>query len=221
MPYDNETGLFYQSQGTKIDGTPDGDTVKEGFVQRTAPSVQDVYADMNLLRKIGAIGMPDGVSIVANENDMLSVKTYDINGADDMPLSVGGAKTELAKKANDDLSNVKTVSEDFMTALSGKGLRTITEKWIASDKNSWYIKYSDGWIEQGGYLLIPPLRQGGKVTLPTPFTTLGYFLNLIASTTLSSYASCGYQIKTKTSFNVYFIDITDPADAITWHAYGF
>ena len=110
MPYDNETGLFYQSQGTKIDGTPDGDTVKEGFVQRTAPSVQDVYADMNLLRKIGAIGMPDGVSIVANSNDMLSVKTYDITGADDMPSSVKSVKKGLESKADKDLTNVTEVS---------------------------------------------------------------------------------------------------------------
>ena len=218
MPYDNETGLFYQSQGTKIDGTPDGDTVKEGFIERTAPSVQDVYADMNLLRKIGAIGMPDGVSIVANENDMLSVKAYDITGADNMPFSVGGAKTGLAKV---DLSNVKTVSEGFMTALSGKGLRTITTKWIASDKNSYYIKYSDGWIEQGGYLPIPPLGVNQTVAFPTPFATMSFFIDMRTNNTQADGVHYS-QIKRITKINMTVYGYSQySATGVSWHAYGF
>ena len=164
MPYDNETGLFYQSQGTKIDGTPDGDTVKEGFVQRTAPSVQDVYADMNLLRKIGSIGMPDGVSIVANENDMLSVKAYDMTGANNMPFSVGGAKTGLAKI---DLSNVSnTVFNNKVTA-SGKA--TIIKTWANADKSGWYRKWSDGFIEQKG-CIYNNANVGTTINFHIPFT---------------------------------------------------
>lgn len=40
----------------------------------------------------------------------------------------------------------------------------IVETWIAEDGNSWYRKYSDGWIEQGGY----SVKAGASTTLTFP-----------------------------------------------------
>ena len=99
---------------------------------------------MNLLRKIGAIGMPDGVSIVANENDMLSVKAYGEEGADNMPSSVLFVKG----KADKDLNNA-IPSASFKSEVSGWGMPSNEVINIISQFNTEkaiYIAPANGWL---------------------------------------------------------------------------
>ena len=38
------------------------------------------------------------------------------------------------------------------TSISQEVAKTVIETWRSEDGTSWYRKWSDGWIEQGGYL---------------------------------------------------------------------
>ena len=57
MPYNSETETFYQAPATVVDSTPDGDTMQEGFDDRLTPALAGVYADFNLLKADGMIGV--------------------------------------------------------------------------------------------------------------------------------------------------------------------
>jgi hypothetical protein len=46
----------------------------------------------------------------------------------------------------------------------------LIETYISDDGNSWYRKYSDGWIEQGGKAL-----SGNTYVFPIPFTSVPTF----------------------------------------------
>jgi hypothetical protein len=48
----------------------------------------------------------------------------------------------------------------------------ILEFWESADGKSWYRRYSDGWLEQGGSLS----TTGVTVTLPAPFANADYTL---------------------------------------------
>ena len=53
---------------------------------------------------------------------------------------------------------------------SGGGLSVVAESYSA---NSWYRKYSDGWIEQGGRVSIPE-SSSTNVTFLVPFKNTNY-----------------------------------------------
>lgn len=53
-----------------------------------------------------------------------------------------------------------------------KPARYVTEKW--SSGTSWYTKYSDGWVEQGGWVDITSCNQNGTVTFPVAFVDTNY-----------------------------------------------
>lgn len=69
------------------------------------------------------------------------------------------------------------------------GTAYITETWI--NGTSWYRKYSDGFIEQGG--ITTYLKTGFQnVTLPTAFSSTNYIVNVTSIANLPSTAWDGY-----------------------------
>jgi hypothetical protein len=78
----------------------------------------------------------------------------------------------------------------------------VSEVWEAPDGTSWYRRYSDGWLEQGGTLS----ATGVTVTLPAPFANADYTL-VTGFTGLDSSDSTNAQhtqagMKTTTSFYI-------------------
>lgn len=64
---------------------------------------------------------------------------------------------------------------DGSLLLDGKKLVYVTDTNISSDHNWWYRKYSDGWIEQGGYSALGgPYNSPAILTFPTAFTSPRY-----------------------------------------------
>lgn len=69
-------------------------------------------------------------------------------------------------------SNFESAKNDFLTSSTAH----IVETWDASDGSSWYRKYSDGWVEQGGQLASKSWNWGTTwvVTLPVVLSKLAY-----------------------------------------------
>ena len=95
----------------------------------------------------------------------------------------------------------------------------IVETWRSDDGSSWYRKYSDGWIEQGG--VTPNVNADFyTVTLNTPFTTANYHVNFITTGTGKdgSFGHCVSE-RTNTTFTMY--DHLMNNVPVLWYACGY
>ena len=75
-----------------------------------------------------------------------------------------------------DIQNVMSAVNAVQAKVDNKleaGTVHITETWKSTDGNSWYRKWSDGWIEQGGYQ--PNIGEGKHFfTFPKAFRDMNY-----------------------------------------------
>ena len=101
----------------------------------------------------------------------------------------------------------------------------IVETWKSDDGLSWYRKYSDGWIEQGGTLLWSAIRAPGEklITLNTPFTTDTYSVNLETLQSAGGTFGTSTWGRTTTQFYgfTYGHSSDDKSQGMMWHAYGY
>lgn len=102
MPYNSETETFYQAPATVVDSTPDGDTVQEGFDDRLTPAISGIYADINLLKADGMIGVgipatttARGIGRVAESTDLVDGATINNGPA----FLAAGVHTSVAAAA--------------------------------------------------------------------------------------------------------------------------
>lgn len=101
----------------------------------------------------------------------------------------------------------------------------IVESWVSNDGLSWYRKYNDGWIEQGGDLQGTTKNESRTVTLPTAFSNTNYTLIVSLEGTGSTSNDAGSAVivrddKTTTAFNVKSTDDTSNYLG-TWYACGY
>lgn len=101
----------------------------------------------------------------------------------------------------------------------------IVETWKSDDGLSWYRKYSDGWIEQGGTLLWSAIRAPGAklITLNTPFATDTYSVNLETLQSAGGTFGTSTWGRTTTQFYgfTYGHGSDDKSQGMMWHAYGY
>lgn len=86
--------------------------------------------------------------------------------------------------------------------------------------NAWYRKWSDGWIEQGGYATTPPGGGVFTVNLNKAFSTTNYQIiaNAVSDGSLSTYYPYSqFAGKTTSSFKAAFY----PNNTFYWYAYGY
>ena len=102
----------------------------------------------------------------------------------------------------------------------------ITETWKSTDGGSWYRKWSDGWIEQGGKIPNGDAWTRSIITLNTPFTTTSYTLvvggYVTNDSSESGQESNDYFLgkKSTTSFRCHQLaDIANPT--ADWYACGY
>ena len=83
----------------------------------------------------------------------------------------------------------------------------VVEYWKRSDGQNWYRKWSNGWIEQGGWRTVSAnSTSSGTFTFHVPFTTTDYTLILSKSDATygkNGQAWTGLNSWTETGFNVY------------------
>ena len=103
----------------------------------------------------------------------------------------------------------------------------LVEKWQSDDGTSWYRKWSDGWIEQGGQHGAVSNSNPVSVTFPTPFTNPPLFLSRavkgVSSNGVSSShadATSGYYTRTATNFSFRQNTSTHVSESI-WYACGY
>lgn len=102
----------------------------------------------------------------------------------------------------------------------------ITKTWKSTDGSSWYRKWSDGWIEQGGKIPNRNPWTWYTATLNTPFTTTSYTVVVGVCVTDGGSAS-GQQTnayflgaKSANSFRYHQLDDLDNPTA-DWYACGY
>lgn len=103
----------------------------------------------------------------------------------------------------------------------------LVEKWQSDDGTSWYRKWSDGWIEQGGQYGAVSNSNPVSVTFPTPFTNPPLFLSRAVKGTESGSvsssapdATSGYYTRTATNFSFRQNTSNHVSESI-WYACGY
>lgn len=101
----------------------------------------------------------------------------------------------------------------------------IVETWRSDDGLSWYRKYSDGWIEQGGTLLWSATRNPGAklITLSTPFTADTYSVKLETLQSAGGTFGTSTWGRTTTQFYgfTYGHGSDDKSQGMMWYACGY
>ena len=136
-----------------------------------------------------------------------------------------------------DVANVMTavgqVQADVATKLDSDTIHAI-ETWKSEDDSSWYRKYSDGWIEQGG--VVGHVGLSGDtiiITLPTNFTSINYVViaHGVSSTLKADSSTSGTKntimdytrlcgSKTLTGFHIKFSSENNQ-NSTSWYACGY
>ena len=120
-----------------------------------------------------------------------SVKTQIQVDIDNIATDLNGIATDLNGKADRDLSNATA------PVLSAP---YVVETW--RDGTSWYRKWSDGWIEQGGYYAISHSTSAQSKNLFTAFSSTDY--TIVANTYGNAAFNDNINVtaKTTTTFNI-------------------
>jgi hypothetical protein len=187
------TGAFYSTKNY-VSGADGGDgRLIVGF---TASRSSSIYGNSDSVQPPSIVGM----WLVKAFGTVSNVGNQDI--AD---ISAGLMRVE---NKMDEYTDIVAHIESF-----------IVETWKSDDGSSWYRKYSDGWIEQGG--VTPNVNADSHtVTLNTPFTTVNYHVNFITTGTGKdgSFGHCVSE-RTNTTFTMY--DYLMNGVPVLWYACGY
>ena len=125
---------------------------------------------------------------------------------------------EMQTSLSTQITNVQTSLTSDISAINSKinGMIYITEKTTSSNK--WYRKWSDGWIEQGGYEQIN--SSGQKVTMLKSFSNTNY--TIVSGGGTSKFGNTSCYNKTINSFQNWTSDDDSfNAGILNWYACGF
>lgn len=149
--------------------------------------------------------------------------THAVSDVDGLQVALDGkldatAKAESAKVAD----SANSVSWDNVTgkpSISSSPEAYITETWHSGE--SWYRKWSDGFIEQGGRTQVK--RYSDTVTLHTAYTSNQYTVVLSPTHIESNYYSLVVEALriTKTSFDISYTSEYEVKGACSWYTAGY
>lgn len=108
--------------------------------------------------------------------------------------------------------------------IDGKEMIYVYETW--NNDSTWYRRWSDGWIEQGGVIPNKPSWTWGTITLNTPFTTTSYTLvagvAVIDGTSTSAQETNGFVWGTKQSSSFRYRQLANVSKpSANWYACGY
>ena len=75
-------------------------------------------------------------------------------------------------------ATVKSAKSVEINGTAHNPAAVVVETWTAADGLSWYRKYSDGWVEQGG--LVTGKNTGQTITFSTAFSAVPSCVNFIS-----------------------------------------
>lgn len=107
-----------------------------------------------------------------------------------------------------------------ITVPTGAGTKSyITESVVNSD-GSWYRKYSDGWLEQGGLLDYTSNYAQVIITTVKPFANTNYYLSVMQGKSPSNSYTIDLVAKTNTNFTIHNLCALNTGAKPTWYACG-
>lgn len=117
---------------------------------------------------------------------------------------------------------------DGTTAGGKKVVTLIDVQYPTSDNNyTWYRKYSDGWVEQGGVITNFSAREvTGRVTIPLPMSSSLYSVFLCARSARGDDIDWNFAFgatsksTTQFSYSLYGIGTSDIITGMSWHVEG-
>lgn len=109
------------------------------------------------------------------------------------------------------------VTPDGKLYYKGVELRYVVEHWKSGE--SWYRKWSDGWIEQGGRLTCPYGGAAVMTTLHKAFTNTDYCIQVTPFLANSSAYAPTVANQTETTFSTYYLQAGAEVPAF-WYACG-
>lgn len=185
-----------------------GDLVEAGLPDH---SHTQVYKDVNYKAPYGSANRVcwEGTEFITVDTGLASVNNSIYGNSDTVqPQAIKGyiyivlantVKTEIEV----DIDNVATDLDNKVT----KGHEVIEFQAPTADNNyTWYRKYADGWVEQGGqYVGIVGVSTGVSITLPVTMTDANYTLNITGEQNSSNWAGAVIQngTRTTTGFQAY------------------
>ncbi len=146
------------------------------------------------------------------------VGTTSVKGIVQLSTSITSTSTATAAT-----SSAVKIAYDEARKATGKAY--ITATWASSGKSSWYRKWSDGFIEQGGNITLSTGTTWRNVatTFQLSFTTTLYTISFSKASNGGVEAHGGtVSIKTKTGFTAsYWVGSTASTIKPTWYACGY
>lgn len=134
----------------------------------------------------------------------------------------GGDNTGRVQLNARDRTNASAFSlyPNGVAQIDGKNVLTLAASW--SDGNSnWYRKYSDGWIEQGGYVA-KASAPNATVTFHMPFTNTNYFFTSSATPgSTDASGGDGHQNRTTTGCTILHTAFYHSGAGAYWYACGY
>ena len=85
--------------------------------------------------------------------------------------------------------------------LDAVGKRYLVESWQSEDGNSWFTRYSDGWIEQGG-ISTGSATDYFQIDLPTEFSSIKYQVLFTTISEVGTYHIYSVNVKSQTTSSI-------------------
>lgn len=173
---------------------------------------------------VGVTTDPDNSGLIAQTSNIsASIDGYwyivvATSAKTDIQVDIDNITTDLYNKADRDLSNTNP-SLSFATILNNAEIRTVVETWQSEDGYSWYRKWSDGWIEQGGIIVSTGSSSTKSVTFPVPFSDTNFFA---IGTMINENTYSGYTSKSTTSIAFFTASSGGNKSAnVNWYSCGY
>ena len=204
----NETHTHPISQITNLQASLDAKT-NDATLQVDLTAIRESIT--NVSSKVDGIG--DTLSpTYAKKQGILDACDKALNGAN--PVHAGDPTLDEIKSA------LATIQAQLGQLESRRYVKETSESAFGT---SWYRKWSDGWIEQGGTTQSAPGYQSRTVKLRTPFSSSDYFV-VVQSYTGGSYNNNKYnnfhvEEKSLSSFST-IADCTEDIAGL-WYACGY
>lgn len=196
---DPATGAFTNKAGNNVDSWSRSGSLQTYGFDFDASLSNPIYGNSDTVQPPSIVGM----WLVKAFGTVSNIGNQDI-------ADVSAGLTRVENKMDEYTDNVAYI-ESF-----------VVETWRSADGSSWYRKYSDGWLEQGG-IAVSSSKEMYTLTFPVAFATTNYFFTrspLWAGTGASNTYHC-VGCKTQTETAVTFqTDSTSYYTKILWYACG-
>ena len=210
-------------------------TITQGGVTKGSFSLNQATGDTIALDAGGGgIGNIDNLTITANADDEIQAvavidqntgiaKTWTGTMAEYEAIVTKDPETEYI--ITDDIGGSATEIGQITEALNNKvdkGHQVIEfQEPTAANNYTWYRKYADGWVEQGGYM--PGQNSGwgsATITLPVPMASRYYYISRDGNWSDASSSSCTITTMTATAFSLTYASNTMDVYGTMWEVKG-